>query len=92
MSQQPKRLGQAIETPCVCSCWLCRPRQQAGDTRQERKAKEDFDALPLTSDDVDRWVGFADEDRLEAAFALSAMGATLDNNRRMTHAPRPLQS
>lgn len=44
LSQEPRRHGQAIATPCACSCWMCRPRKNAGDTLQERRAREDFAA------------------------------------------------
>lgn len=39
LSQEPKYLAQAVATPCVCSCWMCRPRKHAGDTMQEKRAK-----------------------------------------------------
>lgn len=41
LSQDPRVLGQAVTTPCTCSCVICRPRKHAGDTMQERRAMLD---------------------------------------------------
>ncbi len=37
LRREPKYLGQVVTTPCVCSCWLCRPRKHGGASRQERR-------------------------------------------------------
>jgi hypothetical protein len=38
LGQEPRTLGLAVNTPCICSCWMCRPRKHAGPTVQERRA------------------------------------------------------
>ena len=39
LSKEPKRLRQAVVTPCMCSCWVCgNQRAHDGPTLQERRA------------------------------------------------------
>jgi len=42
LRQEPKALGQSIDAPCSCSCWMCgNPRRYFGErTLQERIAIE----------------------------------------------------
>lgn len=47
--QEPGMLSRTVETPCTCSCWMCRPRKYDGETMQERRAKQD-DGLVTESD------------------------------------------
>lgn len=37
--EDEKRLGQAVDTPCDCSCMMCgNQRKIIGETRQEKRA------------------------------------------------------
>lgn len=39
LSQEPVYLARCVDTPCPCSCWMCRnARQLEGETIQERRA------------------------------------------------------
>ena len=44
LAQEPKPLAKAVDTPCLCSCWMCgNPRRYFRElTRQERRELLDF--------------------------------------------------
>ena len=53
LMHEPEYLSMAIDTPCICSCWMCGNKRRAyGRTMQERRSDEEFfDDLIEDNDD-----------------------------------------